>query len=151
MQVSERGTAWTQGVIVAAFAIAVGVTLLVRLQRPFDRDTLALQVGILQSHAAEAGELARLTRADQLAPGFVGEHAAQLAENVERAQDALAAKDAEPDIEAQRRAAETLGAAVHARLQAWSAAGAQARTRDFGFAALSDQLDALHKQLKPED
>jgi len=151
MQVSDRRAAWMQGVIAVAIAVALGVVLVVRLRRPFDRDTLAIQVGLLQSLAAEAGDLAKLTRADQLAPGFVGEHAAQLADNVQRAQDALAGKDAEPVVESEQRAAETLGAVLHARLQVWSAAGAQARTRDFGFEAVSDQLDALHKQLKPGD
>lgn len=151
MRANLRRAVWMQGIAVALLLIGVATALVMKLRQPFDADTLAIQVGALQSHAAEAAQLASLTREDQLAPGFVGEHAAQLADNVQRAQDALAGKNAEPAFEAARGTAQHLGAALQARLQSWSADSDLARTRDFGFESLSDQLDTLHTQLKPED
>jgi hypothetical protein len=150
MQVNVRRAAWMQGVTVAVLALVLGGTLIDSLRRPFDRDTLAIQVETLQSHAAEAARLAVLMRDDRIAPGFTAEHASQLAENVQRAQDALAGKEAEPAFATQRATAMQLGAVLHAQLQAWSSDGALARTRDFGFDPLAHQLDALHRQLKPQ-
>ena len=151
MQVNVRRAAWRQGATVALMAIALVATLVARLQRPFDRDTLAIEVAALQSHAAEASELAILEREDRFAAEVTGEHADQLAEDVQRTQDALAKKPAEPDLATQRASAQLLGAALHARLQAWSRDGRQARVRDFGFDALARQFGALHTQLKPEE
>jgi hypothetical protein len=151
MRANLRKAAWMQGIAVAVIGIGVASATIAKLKQPFDGDTLAIQVEALQSHAAEASQLALLMREDQLAPGFVGEHAAQLADNVQRAQDALAGKDAEPAFEQARGTAQQLGASLHARLQSWSADGDLARTRDFGFDTLADQLDMLHTQLQPED
>lgn len=151
MRARQRRAAWMQAIAVGVLVIGVAAALIVRSRQPFDTDTLAIQVEALQSHASEAAQLASLTREDQLAPGFVGEHAAQLADNVRRAEDALAGKQAEPALEGARGQARQLGAALHERLQSWSVDGDFARTHDFGFQSLSDQLDALHKQLKPGD
>ena len=150
MQVNPRRTAWTQGIAVAMAAAALALVTLARLREPFDADTLAIRVDALQSHASEAAQLASLVRQDRVAPGFVGEHAAQLADDVQRVQDALAGKIAEPALEADRASARRMGATLHARLEAWSADGALAHTRDLGFSPLAQQLDALRHQIKPE-
>lgn len=149
MQVSVRQAAWRQGATVVVVTGALVATLIARIERPFDRDTLAIQVETLQSHAAEAAQLALLEREDRFSARVTGEHAAQLADNVQRAQDTLANKQAEPTLEPRRADALALGAALHARLQAWSGDGRQARVRDFGFDTLARRLDALHEQIKP--
>ena len=151
MQVSVRQAAWRQGATVVVVTAVLVATLIARLERPFDRDTLAIQVETLQSHAAEAAQLVLLEREDRFSARVTGEHAAQLADNVQRAQDALVKKDAEPAFQAQRSTALALGAALHARLQSWSDDGRQARVRDFGFDTLARRLDTLHQQLKPEE
>ena len=149
MRANLRKAAWMQAIATAVLTAGVATSLVVVLRRPFDADTLAIQVEALQSHAAEAALLAALQRADQLAPGFTGEHAAQLAESVQRTQDALAGKDADPALASQLASARQLGASLHARLEAWSADGGLARSRQFGFEALARQLGALHSQLQP--
>lgn len=150
MQVNSRSAAWMQGIAIVVVLAAVACVLLYRKHRPFDQDTLDIQVSALQSHAAEAGLLVQQARAGQLAPGFVGEHAGQLARNVQDAQQKLDAKPAEPEYANQQADARQLGAALHDRLQALSQEGRAARNRDFGFDGLARRLDALHRQLKPE-
>lgn len=151
MQVNARTTAWTQGIATAVVVVALAITLFTQLRRPFDADTLAIQVEALQSHAAEAAQLALLQQQDRVTPGFAAEHAAQLSEDVQRAQDALAGKNADAALEPARTSARELGGALHARLLVWSGTGGQVRTRDFGFDGLARQLDALRHRFKPED
>lgn len=149
MQVNSRSAAWTQGIVLVVVLGAIAGALLERKHKPFDQDTLDIQVQALQSHAAEAGLLVQQARADQLAPGFVGEHAGQLAENVQRVQDKLDAKPAEPRYATTQAGARRLGAALHDGLQALSLDGRAARVRGFGFDAIGQRLAALHQQLKP--
>lgn len=151
MEVNSRSAAWMQGLALLAATAAIAGTLLYRQSRPFDAATLGIQVGQLQSHAAEAGLLVRQARADQLAPAFVARHAGQLADNVRRAQDRLDARPAEAPYAGAQAAARRLGAALHARLQALSDDGRAPRRGDFGFDGIAGQLDALHRQLEPAD
>ena len=149
MQVNSRTAAWTQGIALLVVLAAIACALLYRKHKPFDQDTLDIQVEQLQSHAAEAGLLARQAQADQLAPGFVAEHAGQLADNVQRAREELDAKPAEPRYAPQQASARQLGATLHARLQVLSSDGRAPRSRDLGFDGIAQRLDALHQQLKP--
>lgn len=149
MQVNSRSAAWRQGIGILLVLAGIAGALLYRSYRPFDQDTLAIQVGELQSHAAEAGLLVRQARADLLAPGFVGEHASQLAGNVQRAQRKLDARPSKAQFAAEQAGARQLGATLHDRLQALALDGRAARGREFGFDGIARQLDALHQQLKP--
>ena len=140
--------AWVQGALLVAAMVAIVLALAIRLHRPFDRDTLAIQVAQLQSDAAEAQLLADNARADQLAPGFVRQHALQMADKVDTTIDTLR-KPARPELAAQKAQAQRLGATLHAGLVRLGRDG-QART-EAGFDATADALDALHKTLKPAD
>jgi len=144
----SRKVAWVQGVLLLAVIAAIALALAVRLHRPFDRDTLAIQVAKLQSDAAEAQLLVDDARADRLAPGFVRQHALQMADKVDTTIDTLR-KPARPALAAQKAQAQRLGATLHAGLMLLGRDG-QARTKA-GFYATADALDALHKTLKPAD
>jgi len=140
--------AWTQGTLLVAAIAAIAVVLGVRLHRPFDVDTLAIQVAQLQSDAAEAQMLADNARADRLAPGFVRQHAQQMADKVDSTNGKLE-KPALPELSAQKAQAQQLGASLHAALSLLGRDGS-ARIAS-GFDTTADALDALHKQLKPDD
>jgi len=140
--------AWTQGTLLVAAIAAIAVVLGVRLHRPFDVDTLAIQVAQLQSDAAEAQMLADNARADRLAPGFVRQHAQQMADKVDSTNGKLE-KSAPPKLSVQKARAQRLGASLHAALLLLGRDGS-ARTAS-GFDTTADALGALHKQLKPAD
>lgn len=140
--------AWVQGMLLATVVAAVALTLAIRLRRPFDRDTLAIQVAQLQSNAAEGQLLVDNAHADRLAPGFLREHAQQMAEKVSTTNDKLQ-KSAQAALEPQKAQAKKLGAALQ---QALSSLGQDPqRPRDSGFEQLAYALDALGKRLKPGD
>jgi hypothetical protein len=147
----SRGAAWLQGAMLVAACAAIALVLFMRLHRPFDRDTLAIQVSQLQSHAAEADLLARNVVADQLAPRFVRQHARQLADKVESVDGKLQSRPAQPGLQDVKASAGELGATLHAALQRLSRNGQQPLRQPFGFDALAARLDALHQQLKPAD
>jgi len=140
--------AWVQGVLLVVVIAAIALALAMRLHRPFDRDTLAIQVAQLQSGAAEARLLADYARADQLAPGFVRQHARQMAEKIENTNGKLE-KAAQPALAGQKTQAQRLGASLHTRLMLL-ARGEPPRAAP-GFHATEVALGALHKQLKPAD
>jgi hypothetical protein len=140
--------AWVQGVLLVAVIAAIAAALFVRLHRPFDRDTLAIQVAQLQSDASEAQVLFANARADRLAPGFVRQHAQQMADKVDSTNGKLE-KSALPELSAQRAQAQQLGASLHAALLLLGRDGSGRIAS--GFDTTADALDALHKQLKPDD
>jgi hypothetical protein len=125
---------------------AIGLTLAIRLHRPFDRDTLAIQITQLRSNAAEAQLLVDNARADRLAPGFVRQHAQQMADKVGTANGKLE-KPAQAGLATQKAQAQKLGQALHRALLSLRQDG-KARGA-FAFAQQADALDALDKQLKP--
>ena len=130
--------------------LAIGLSLLLRLQRPFDVDTLAIQVGKLQSHAAEAQLLADNVVEDKLAPKFVREHALQLAERVDDV-DRKLQKPSQAGLDPVKNAAMQAGNRLHEALLLLGRDGQRPRRKSLGFDALSQQFDGLHKQLKPQD
>ena len=142
--------AWVQGVVLAAACLAIGLVLALRLQRPFDSDTLAIQVAKLQSHAAEAQLLADNVAQDQLAPRFVREHALQLADRVDDV-DRKLKKQAPPGLEQPKSAAMQYGDRLHESLLLLGRDGQRPRRESLGFDALAQRFDALHTQLKPQD
>ena len=148
MRTHSSRAAWVQGALLVAVIAAIGMALAVRLHRPFDRDTLAIQVAQLQSDAAEAQVLVDNARADRVAPGFVRQHAQQMADKVDSTNGKLE-KSALPELSAQKAQAQQLGASLHAALSLLGRDGS-ARIAS-GFDTTADALDALHKQLKPDD
>lgn len=142
--------AWMQGLVLGAACVAIAVTLVWRLKRPFDADTLAIQVAKLQSHAAEAQLLADNVRADTLAPGFVRRHALQLADQVDDVDQKLQ-KSAQAGLDPVKSAAQQSGNRLHESLLLLGRDGQRPRRQSLGFDALAQQLDGLHKQLKPQD
>jgi len=146
----SRKAAWAQGVLLLAVCLAIALALVLRLRRPFDADTLAIQVSKLQSHAAEAQLLADNVRADLLAPEFVRQHALQLADRVDDVDQKLQ-KPAQPGLEAVKSSAQQSGNTLHEALLLLGRDGQRPRRQSLGFDALAQQLDALHKQLKPQD
>jgi hypothetical protein len=142
--------AWVQGVVLAGVCLAIGTTLLLRLQRPFDSDTLAIQVAKLQSHAAEAQLLADNVVQDKLAPEFVRQHALQLADKVDDVDQKLQ-KSAQPGLDAVKSSAQQSGNTLHEALLLLGRDGQRPRRQSLGFDGLAQRLDALHKQLKPQD
>lgn len=141
--------AWVQGVVLVCACLAIGLTLFLRLQRPFDPDTLAIQVAKLQSHAAEAQLLADNVVHDKLAPKFVREHALQLADRVDDVDQKLQ-KPAQAGLDPVKSAAMQAGNRLHEALLLLGRDGQRPRRRSLGFDALSRQFDALHTQLKPQ-
>jgi hypothetical protein len=142
--------AWVQGVMLVGACLAIGLSLLLRLQRPFDVDTLAIQVGKLQSHAAEAQLLADNVVEDKLAPKFVREHALQLADHVDDV-DRKLQKPSQAGLDPVKNAAMQAGNRLHEALLLLGRDGQRPRRKSLGFDALSQQFDGLHKQLKPQD
>jgi hypothetical protein len=137
---------WVQGTLLVAGVAAIALTLAYRLHRPFDRDTLAIEVAQLQSSAAEAHLLVDNARADRLAPGFVRQHAQQMADKVGTTNGKLQ-KPAQAALAAQKAQAQQLGAALQRALGLLGRDGSTQRA--FGFDGMADALDALNKQLKP--
>jgi hypothetical protein len=150
VQTHTLRAAWLQGIVLLVACAAIAGTLAWRIQRPFHRDTLAIQVGRLQSHAAEAQLLADNVRRDNLAPSFVRQHAMQLADKVDDV-DGKLDKPAQPALAAIKSSARQLGASLHDTLQALGRDAHLPRNRTLGFDALAQRLDALHTQLKPKD
>lgn len=148
MRHGSARAAWGQGVGVVAVAVALGAALLHAHQRPFDRTTLAIPVGLLQSQAAEASLLAAQLRQDELAPGFVGQHARQLADNVRRERAQLASRPAQVGLAAQQRQARALAASLEEALAAL-ARDPRAPRRGSGLDALARRLQALQARLDP--
>lgn len=145
----SRKAAWMQAALLIAALAVLGIVLVARLQRPFDRDTLAIQVGQLQSQSAEAALLARHAVSDRLAPGFTRQHVRQLADAVARVQGALQSKPAQPALATDLALARQSGAALHATLQAWSIDASRASGAMTEFDGLALRMDTLDKQLKP--
>jgi hypothetical protein len=143
---SRRLGARVQGAILVALCVAIAATVFVRLQRPFDRDTLDIRVSQLQSQAAEAQLLADNARADQLAPGFVRQHAQQMADKVDSV-NAKLEKSGQQDVAAQQTTARRLGLSLHDALLRFGRDGSA--RQDFGFDRMAQALDAVHKQLRP--
>ena len=142
--------AWMQGIVLVAACLAIGLPLVLRVQRPFDEDTLAIQVSRLQSHAAEAQLLADNVVQDRLAPEFVRQHALQLADKVDDVDQKLQ-KSARPGLEAIKSRAQQSGNTLHEALLLLGRDGQRPHRQSLGFDALAQQLDAMHKQLKPQD
>ena len=142
--------AWFQGAVLGAVCLVLGLSVFTRLQRPFDRDTLAIQGSRLQSHAAEAQLLADNVVRDKLAPEFVRQHALQLADKVDDV-DRKLRKPAQPGLDAVRADAQHSGNSLHEALLLLGRDGRRPRRQSLGFGGLARQLDALHKQLKPQD
>jgi hypothetical protein len=145
----SRQAARVQCTILIVAAFAVGLMVMLRLQRPFDRDTLAIQVSQLQSHAAEAAVLSDNVRAGRLAPGFVRQHAQQLADKVDSVDGKLQSKPAQRGLAGDRINAQRLGASLQAALHVLASDADRPRRQELGFGALARQLDGLHRQLKP--
>ena len=142
--------AWLQGVMLVGACLAIALSLVLRLQRPFDADTLAIQVGKLQSHAAEAQLLADNAAEDRLAPKFVREHALQLADRVDDI-DRKLRKPAQPGLDPVKAAATQSGNRLRDALLLLGRDGQRPRRQSLGFDALAQRLDALRRQLKPQD
>ena len=138
-----------QAVLLIGALAALGIILVERLQRPFDRDTLAIQVGQLQSQSAEAALLARNAVGDHLAPGFTGQHVSQLADAVGRVDEALQSKPAQPALATALSLARQSGRVLHATLQSWATDASRAPQLVSEFDRLALQLDALGQQLQP--
>lgn len=145
---SSQQVAWVQGAILIAVCVAIALAVFARLQRPFDRDTLDIQVSQLRSQAAEAQLLADNALADRLSPGFVREHAQQMSEKVDNVNGKLH-KAAPAELASQLSAARRLGRSLRDALQRLGRDG-EAR-EDYGFDRMAQALDALHRQLKPAD
>ncbi|WP_162823804.1 hypothetical protein [Lysobacter sp. TY2-98] len=150
MQPKSRRAAWWQAIALVAVTATIATATTVRLHRPFDADTLAIQVGELHSVAAETQLLVEQAGHDHLAPAFVRHHAQQLRTTVERTRDALAGKAAIARYDAQRRQALALADALHARLDVLARDAASASATPQAFAALADALDALDHRIKPD-
>lgn len=143
--------AWMQAsLFIASVAVTVGI-LFARLQRPFDRDTLAIQVEQLQSQSAEAALLARNAVGDRLAPGFVRQHVHQLADAGARVEHTLRSKAAAPAAAAALARAQQMASTLHAILQPWSADATRAAQSIDALDELTRRLAALDHQLKPAD
>ena len=140
--------AWVQGTLLVVAVVAIALVLAFRLHRPFDRDTLAIQVAQLHSSAAQAQLLVDNARADRLAPGFVRQHAQQMADKAATINGKLQ-KPAQAGLTGQKAQAQKLGAALQQALVLLGSEGGAKRA--FAFSGLADALDALHKQLKPGD
>ena len=147
MLMHSGGAAWRQACTAILSVVIVVSAVAYCAVRPFDRDTLAIQVAQLRSQGAEAALAARLLRADLLAPGFARTHARQLARKVESVGGELRAHPAgalEPERAAGNATASTLATALR-REPPSSRAGSEA-----AYAGMSARMDALHARLKPE-
>lgn len=148
MLAHRQGAAWRQAAMVIVAVALVAAAVAYCAVRPFDRDTLAIQVGQLRSQAAEAAMAARLARGDRLAPGFVHAHARQLLRKVESVDGALRAH---PDggMATEYREAHAGASALVARIE--RAPPSREPGSEAAYAGLSARMDALHQRLKPED
>lgn len=140
-----------QAALLLAVLAGVAGVLFARLQRPFDRDTLDIQIEELQSQSAEAALLARNAVADHLAPGFTRRHVRQLADAVNRVDKTLQSRSAQPALSTALTAARQTAATLHATLQSWSTDANQATQSIPEFEHLAQRLDALGSELKPRD
>ena len=143
--------AWMQASLLIASIAVLVIVLVIRLQRPFDRDTLAIQVEELQSQSAEAALLARNAMGDRLAPGFVRQHVQQLDDAGGRVWESLHSKPASPDLTAALARAQQLASTLHAILNPWSTDAARAAQSIVPLDDLAQRLAALDHQLKPAD
>ena len=143
--------AWMQASLLIASIAVLVLVIIVRLQRPFDRDTLAIQVEQLQSQSAEAALLARHAVGDRLAPGFVRQHVRQLDDAESRVQDTLQSKATAPALAVARARAQQSASALHAILQPWSMDAARAAQSIAPLDALTRRLAALDHQIKPAE
>jgi hypothetical protein len=146
---SHTRDAWTQGALLLAAILSIAIALLWHARRAFDRDTLAIQVGQLESASAEASLLAGNVAADRLAPSFVRQHAAQLAISVERTGDALRSKPSQPALSPALESARAQAAALHGMLQGWSRDAALGVRFAPRLDAMARQLHAMQSRLKP--
>lgn len=137
---------WVQGTLLVVAGVAIALVLAMRLNRPFDRDTLAIEVAQLRSSAAQAQLLVDNARADRLAPGFLRQHAQQMADKVATTTGKLQ-KPAQAGLTEQKLQAQKLGAALQRALALLGREDGAKRA--FAFDSLADALDALDKQLKP--
>jgi hypothetical protein len=149
VQPKSRRAAWIQGFVLVAGAVALATVLVLRSQRPFDRDTLVIPVDELRSQAAEAGLLEQQMRQDHLAPAFVRFHAQQLGRDVGRTQDQLAHKPAPQPLAPLRTQALTLAADLQSRIDRLARDGALPRAGSLRFDTLAEALDALDHRIKP--
>jgi hypothetical protein len=147
MSMHGNEAAWVQGTLLVTVAAAVALTLAIRLRRPLDRDILAIQVAQLQSSAAEGRLLVDNASAGRLAPGFVRQHAQQMAEKVGTTNDKLQ-KPAQVGLAGQKAQAQKLGETLQRALFSLGHDGEPRRA--FAFGRIADALDALDKQLKPD-
>ena len=150
MQPKTRRAAWLQAAAFLAVVAVIAATLVLRLQRPFDRGTLPLPVGELRSQAAEAAALVRQASRDHLAPAFVRYHARQLGHDVDRARDDLAGKPAVAGLDPLRRRALALADALKGRIDAIARDGHPAPAGAQGLESLADALDDLATRIRPE-
>ena len=146
-----RKAAWLQAALLVAALAVVAAVLFARLQRPFDRDTLVIQVEQLQSQSAEAALLARNAVSDRLAPGFTRQHVRQLADAVDRVDETLQSKSAQSELLMALIAARHTAATLHGTLVSWSNGATQATQAIPEFDQIALRLDALDSELKPED
>lgn len=142
-------SAWIQAVLLGAAIVVIATILAVRLHRPFDRDTLAIQVANLDSLAAEAALLAREGAADHLAPGFVRQQVQQLADKVDSGVGGLQSRPALPGLDAARATTVRLGDGMARALSEWSKNAAVAQQVEPRLAATAAALDRIHGRLKP--
>jgi len=150
---THRGgrAAWLQAAAIVAAAAALSLAWRYEASRPFDPQTLAIDVGQLQSQAAEASLLdARFDGMGTLPATFRRMHAQQLADKVaavtsdldSRTADDLAA-DALPE-------ARSDALALHAGLMRVSY-GADGGAERPLFESLDERLAALRHGLDPDD
>lgn len=143
----RQGAAWRQACFSFAVVAAVVAATVYCAVRPFDRDTLAIQVGQLGSQAAEAAMAARLLREDKLAPGFVHAHARQLRRKLGSVESQLRAHPS-GGLDAAHGEAEAGAQALAGALQRESPSRDPRSESDYS--ALSARMQALRKRLKPE-
>jgi hypothetical protein len=141
--------AWLQAVLLVAAILCIATSVVVRTQRPFDRDTLAIQVDTLHSLAAESTLLARAAQADQLAPGFVRQHVQQLLDKVGATTDKLQSRRASSGLDGARAASIRLGTGLGDALSAWAKDASAAATVAARIDAIGQHLDRVHGRLKP--
>jgi hypothetical protein len=136
-------------VVLGAAILCIATTVVVRTHRPFDRDTLAIQVDTLHSLAAESMLLARAAQADQLAPGFVRQHVQQLLDKVDATTDTLQSRDATPGLDDARATSMRLAARLGDALSAWSKDAHVAAVVAPRLDVIGQHLDRVHSRLDP--
>jgi hypothetical protein len=144
-----RAAALQAVVLLALAALLIGGAAL-RSRAPFDRDTLAIQVSLLRSNAAEADLLFETAAEDRLAPGFVHQHARQLLRDVGRIDRKLSSKPAIRSLATQHAQAQRMTRSLTVALARAAEQHLQPEPAT-PFAPLAAQLDALHSRLEPTD